>query len=49
LEPVLSPVWAYLIAPDKDAPSISTWMGGGLLLAALFWRYYPVKKKPDGF
>jgi len=49
LEPVLSPVWAYLIAPDKDAPTISTWMGGGLLLAALFWRYYPVKKKPDGF
>lgn len=49
LEPMLSPVWAYLIAPEKDAPTISTWMGGGLLLAALFWRYYPVKKKSDGF
>lgn len=45
LEPVLSPVWAYLIAPEKDAPTISTWLGGGLLLAALFWPYYPAKNK----
>jgi len=45
LEPLLNPVWAYLIAPEKDAPSISTYMGGGLLLAALIWRYYPTKNK----
>jgi len=45
LEPVLSPIWAYLIAPEKDAPILTTWVGGGLLLAALFWRYYPVKNR----
>ncbi|QEL20002.1 DMT family transporter [Limnoglobus roseus] len=41
LEPVLNPVWAYLIAPDRETPTDWTLIGGGLLLAALVWRYAP--------
>lgn len=41
LEPLLNPVWAYLIAPEKETPTVWTGVGGGLLLAALAWRYAP--------
>jgi drug/metabolite transporter (DMT)-like permease len=44
LEPVLNPVWAYLIAPEKDAPTVWTFVGGFLLLAALGWRYLPGRR-----
>lgn len=43
LEPILNPIWAFMIAPEKDMPTLSTWIGGGLLLSALFWRYLPVR------
>lgn len=39
LEPVLNPVWAYLIAPDREVPTVWTCIGGGTLLLALAWRY----------
>lgn len=41
LEPVLNPLWAYLIAPDREVPTGWTLAGGALLLAALVWRYAP--------
>lgn len=41
LEPMLNPIWAYLIAPDREVPTIWTGVGGALLLAALAWRYLP--------
>lgn len=41
LEPLLNPLWAYLIAPDKETPTGWTWLGGGVLMAALAWRYAP--------
>jgi drug/metabolite transporter (DMT)-like permease len=41
LEPVLNPIWAYLIAPDRETPTVWTWVGGALLLGALAWRYFP--------
>ncbi len=44
LEPVLNPIWAFLIAPGKETPPLGTWIGGGLLLAALAWRYVPGRK-----
>ncbi len=43
LEPVLNPVWAYLIAPDKESPTVWTVAGGLLLLVALGWRYLPAR------
>lgn len=45
LEPVLNPVWAYMIAPDKEVPTYWTIAGGGFLLFALAWRYIPAKKR----
>ncbi|OWK47245.1 DMT family transporter [Fimbriiglobus ruber] len=48
LEPILNPVWAYLIAPDKEVPTVWTWVGGLLLLGALGWRYVPRKTRVAG-
>jgi drug/metabolite transporter (DMT)-like permease len=49
LEPVLNPIWAYLVAPDKEAPTVWTLIGGLVLLGALAWRYVPVRptSRPD--
>lgn len=43
IEPLLNPVWAYLITPEKDTPNIWMFAGGGLILFALIWRYVPTK------
>jgi drug/metabolite transporter (DMT)-like permease len=48
LEPVLNPVWAYLIAPDKEMPTAWTLVGGFLLLGALGWRYFPARRPAAG-
>jgi drug/metabolite transporter, DME family len=41
LEPILNPLWAYWISPDKETPTQWTVIGGIVLLAALVWRYAP--------
>lgn len=41
LEPVLNPVWAYLIAPETEKLDAWTFVGGAFILAALAWRYWP--------
>ncbi len=41
LEPVLNPIWAYLMAPEKETPTLWTALGGSILLGALAWRYLP--------
>jgi drug/metabolite transporter (DMT)-like permease len=43
VEPVLNPMWAWMIAPDRDTPTVWTALGGGVLLAALAWRYWPLR------
>lgn len=48
LEPVLNPIWAYLIAPDREVPTVWTGIGGSMLLAALVWRYLPRRHNPLG-
>jgi len=44
LEPLLNPLWAYLITPEKDTPTPAMWLGGGLILAGLVWRYVPDRR-----
>lgn len=44
LEPLLNPLWAYLITPEKDTPTPAMWLGGGLILLALVWRYVPERR-----
>lgn len=45
LEPLLNPVWAFLITPEKDTPTGPMICGGSLILAALVWRYVPDPKR----
>ena len=44
LEPLLNPLWAYLITPHKDTPSTPMYVGGAFILAALVWNYVPHRK-----
>ncbi len=39
LEPILTPVWTWLIA--DETPSFWTWIGGAVILLALAYRYWP--------
>jgi drug/metabolite transporter (DMT)-like permease len=45
IEPLLNPVWAYLLTPEKDTPTWATAGGGALILLALVWKYLPGKKE----
>jgi drug/metabolite transporter (DMT)-like permease len=47
LEPLLNPVWAYLVTPETDTPNGPMFLGGGLILAALLWRYAPRPAPPQ--
>ncbi|MFO0965575.1 MAG: EamA family transporter [Gemmataceae bacterium] len=41
LEPILNPVWAYLVSPRTEAPDAWTYLGGAIILLALAYRYAP--------
>jgi drug/metabolite transporter, DME family len=44
LEPILVSLWVFMAwggNTDYVPPALSTWCGGGLILAGLLWRYWP--------
>jgi drug/metabolite transporter (DMT)-like permease len=41
LEPLLNPLWAYLVYARSETPSLWTLVGGGCIVGALAWRYWP--------
>ena len=41
LEPILNPLWAYLVSPDQESPPMATWIGGALILSGIAYRYSP--------
>jgi DME family drug/metabolite transporter len=41
LEPVLNPLWAYLVSPATEVPPVTTFVGGAMIVGALAWRYSP--------
>jgi len=43
LEPLLNPLWAYLIAPRTELPTFPTIFGGAFIIAALAYRYWPIR------
>lgn len=43
LEPVLNPLWAYLVAGQAESPY--TLLGGAIIVGALVWRYWP--RRPE--
>jgi drug/metabolite transporter (DMT)-like permease len=45
LEPLLNPIWAYLVSPETEVPGPATFVGGALILGALAWRYWPRRAK----
>lgn len=46
LEPILTPVWAYLVAGESEAPGIWTYLGGAVILVSLAYRYFPSRPRP---
>jgi DME family drug/metabolite transporter len=50
LEPLLNPLWAYLVWSKTETPPLVTYIGGAFILGALVWRYWPATKAafPDG-
>lgn len=45
IEPVLNPLWAYLVSPATETPTMWTWAGGACIVGALVWRYWPLRKE----
>jgi drug/metabolite transporter (DMT)-like permease len=45
LEPLLNPLWAYLVAPERERPTAYTLLGGAFILGALAWRYWPGRRR----
>jgi drug/metabolite transporter, DME family len=39
LEPLLNPLWAFLVWPKTETPGWPTLVGGALIVGALAWRY----------
>lgn len=46
LEPLLVPVWAILVSPEKEMPSLYSFLGGACILGALLYRYWPRPQPP---
>ena len=45
LEPLLNPLWAYLVSPETETPNGYTLAGGACIVEALVWRYWPGRKE----
>jgi drug/metabolite transporter (DMT)-like permease len=45
LEPILNPLWAYLVAPEKEKPTVYILIGGMCILGALAYRYWPTRSR----
>lgn len=43
LEPLLNPLWAYLVSGERPPPL--TFVGGACILGGLAWRYWPYRAK----
>jgi drug/metabolite transporter, DME family len=41
LEPLLNPLWAWLVSPRTEQVGTLTLAGGAIILSGLAWRYWP--------
>jgi hypothetical protein len=41
IEPILVPVWAYLIDPVREQPDVWMILGGLFVVGSLAYRYWP--------
>lgn len=44
IDPLLNPLWAYLVSPATETPTLWTLAGGACILGALAWRYWPARR-----
>jgi DME family drug/metabolite transporter len=44
IDPMLNPLWAYLVSPATETPTLWTLAGGACIVGALGWRYWPLRK-----
>jgi drug/metabolite transporter (DMT)-like permease len=47
LEPILNPLWAYLVSPETEAIKPLTLAGGAIILGALAYRYWPLTPRGE--
>jgi drug/metabolite transporter (DMT)-like permease len=47
LEPVLNPLWAFLVSPETETPAAATLLGGAMIVGGLVWRYWPRRIPPS--
>jgi drug/metabolite transporter, DME family len=47
LEPILNPLWAYLVSPAEELPGTATWIGGALILSGIAYRYWPASRNKN--
>jgi drug/metabolite transporter (DMT)-like permease len=47
-EPLLQPLWSYLVSPEKEKPTIYIVLGGVCILGALAYRYWPRRQAGAG-
>lgn len=45
IDPMLNPLWAYLVSPATETPTLWTLAGGACIIGALVWRYWPIQRK----
>jgi drug/metabolite transporter (DMT)-like permease len=45
IEPVLNPLWAYLVSPADELPGTWTWVGGAFILSGIAYRYWPAGRQ----
>jgi drug/metabolite transporter (DMT)-like permease len=43
IEPLLNPIWAYIVSPETESLPWTTFLGGALIVGGLAWRYWPRK------
>jgi drug/metabolite transporter (DMT)-like permease len=48
LEPLLNPLWAYLVSPATEGIKLYTLIGGTCILGALAYRYWPFSPATKG-
>lgn len=48
IEPVLNPLWAFLVSPKTETPSAATLLGGAVIVGSLAIRYWPAKSTDCG-
>jgi drug/metabolite transporter (DMT)-like permease len=41
IEPLLNPIWAYIVSPETESLPWTTFLGGALIVGGLAWRYWP--------